>query len=334
MYFIDDTTPKSSSFMANINTNKNTSNNNQIQIGEVISVDDKNYLGRIKVRIKGSPSTGGDDTISDANLPWSFPLLPKFLSTQPKKGEAVFIFVFSNDLKHSDRMYVGPIISQPHLLEKDPFYYTAKAGFTFGTLNPNISVDTLPELKGIFPNPQDISIQGRYNTDITQKNNEIVLRAGKFTSITPTGNNPYPFTYNKATQAFIQIKNDVVFNKQVEWANVPTQEKGSVTNIVASKINLLTHKDGTPRFDLTNQDNLISDDELAKILDEAHQLPFGDILLQYLKLLKDVMLNHVHNGSGNPATDLTSGDKQTVAIFKSKAEDLEKAMLSKNIRIN
>ena len=35
------------------------------------------------------------------------------------------------------------------------------------------------------------------------------------------------------------------------------------------------------------------------------------------------------------ATDLTaSGNKQAVAEFKKKAEDLEKAMLSKNIRIN
>jgi hypothetical protein len=27
----------------------------------------------------------------------------------------------------------------------------------------------IPELIGVFPNPEDVSIQGRYNTDITQK---------------------------------------------------------------------------------------------------------------------------------------------------------------------
>jgi hypothetical protein len=104
---------------------------------------------------------------------------------------------------------------------------------------------------------------------------------------------------------------------------------------VANKINLLTHKDGNPRFDLTNQDNLISDDVLEEILQEAHQLPFGDVLLEYLILLKEALLYHVHNGSGNPATDLTtSGNKQAIAAFKAKADELEKAMLSKNIRIN
>ena len=105
--------------------------------------------------------------------------------------------------------------------------------------------------------------------------------------------------------------------------------------MVASKINLITHANGNPRFNVTNQDNLISDDDLAKILAEAHQLPFGDILLQYLRLLKDAFLAHVHNGSGNTPTDLTiSGNKQSVAIFKTKADALENSMLSANIRIN
>jgi len=74
---------------------------------------------------------------------------------------------------------------------------------------------------------------------------------------------------------------------------------------------------------------------LKKILSEAHQLVFGDILLEYLRLLKDAFYSHVHNGNGNPPTDLTtSGNKLALALFKKNADDLEKSMLSKNIRIN
>ena len=73
---------------------------------------------------------------------------------------------------------------------------------------------------------------------------------------------------------------------------------------------------------------------MANILANAHPLPFGDVLIQYLKLLKDAFLSHVHNGSGNKPTDLTTGDKLALSIFKSKAEDLENAMLSANIKIN
>jgi hypothetical protein len=51
--------------------------------------------------------------------------------------------------------------------------------------------------------------------------------------------------------------------------------------------------------------------------------------------MKEALFNHVHNGSGNAPTDLTTdGNKQSVAAFKAKADDLEKSMLSKNIRIN
>lgn len=305
---------------------------NNVDIGEVISVTDPNYLGRIKVRIKGPRNRGGDDGILDNNLPWAFPLIPKHLSTQPKVGEAVFILTFNKDKKHVDRLYLGPIISQPQQLNYDPLYVSAIRGFSFASESPSVSVATIPQIKGVFPDPEDVSLQGRYNTDITQKNNEIVIRAGKFNVTKPDNNNPFPFTFNAKTQGYIQIKNDAIINPKTDTAEA---EKGTVTNIVSSKINLITHKDGSPRFNVTNQDNLISDEELARILEEAHQMVFGDILLEYLKLLKDALLYHVHNGHGNMATDLTaSGNKQAVADFKKKAEDLEKAMLSKNIRIN
>jgi hypothetical protein len=107
---------------------------------------------------------------------------------------------------------------------------------------------------------------------------------------------------------------------------------------VGSKINLITHKDGTPRFNqngnLINQDTQISDEKILEILETAHPLPFGDLLVQYLILLKNAFLNHVHNYNGIPPTDLTVGTTLPVKEFNSKAEDLENRMLSKNIRIN
>jgi hypothetical protein len=294
-----------------------------IEIGIVKSVYDKDNLGRIKVRIKGPKSRGGDDNTPDTDLPWCFPMIPKLLSSQPKVGEAVFIFSFGKDKKLIDRMYIGPIISQPQNLAFDPFYNSALAGFTFANQTPGKSTNDIPQLKGVFPDPQDVSIQGRYNTDITQKHNEIVIRAGKFEAYTPDKVNPFNFAFNANTQGFIQIKNDVpIADKEAN-----TTSNGTITNIMANKINLLTHKGGSPRFNL-NQDNLITDDEMARILEEAHQLPFGDVLLEYLILMKNALFFHVHNGNGNPASGVS------LVQFREKAEALEKAMLSKNIRIN
>jgi hypothetical protein len=311
-------------------------------IGEVKVVDDPQGLGRIKVRVKGVIGLGGDDSKSDADLPWAFPLIPKMLNIQPKVGESVYIFNFGKDKQHVDRIYVGPIISQPQKLNFDYHYGTALAGFSFGTQAANVNINNIPELIGVFPNPSDVSIEGRYNTDIIQKNNEILIRAGKFESSTQTFENPYNFKFNKTTQAFIQIKNDVKLKNDIQFLNFEnvSSEKGTVTNIVSNKINLITHSGGYPRFNVTNQTDLISEDELLKILSSeteggAHRLPFGDVLLEYLKLLKNALLFHVHRGNGLSGTDLaTSGNVQAMAEFKSKAEDLEKRMLSNNVRIN
>jgi len=332
-----------------------SSNFSYLKWGVVVSIKDSKGLGRIKVAIKGAPSVGGDDGWNKvanktynqqvADLPDCFPLLPKQLSAIPKVGEVVWVFVLGEDRQLADRLYMGPVISQLDKLNIDSFYdgTSPLTSFTFGGKEPRkpvLSDETtdiiIPDLIGVFPKADEVSIQGRFNTDITQKHNEVVIRAGKFEETTT---NEFKIKFNFKTQGFIQIKNDVSYpvQKSVGGVSIPEEEKsekGSVINIVSNKINLLTHKDGSPTLTLNNQ-NLINDEELRKMLGEAHQLPFGDILLEYLKLLKDAIFSHVHNGNGNPATDLaTSGNIQAIGALRAKAQDLESRMLSKNIRIN
>jgi len=250
-------------------------------------------------------------------------------SSQPKVGEAVIVFNIDNKKTGIDRIYFGPIISQPQNLNYESYDFSPLNGLTASNKDPNKSVFDIPELReGVFPKGDEVSIQGRFNTDITQKDNEIIIRAGKFES---SDTNQFNIAFNSKTQAFIQIKNNVSF-PTIE--DPDQKELGTVTNIVASKINLLTHKNGSPIINL-NPTNLINDSELEKIFAEAHQLPFGDVLLEYLRLLKDAIFYHVHNGNGNPATDLTGeGNSQSISVLKTKADNLEKRMLSKNIRIN
>lgn len=303
-----------------------------IQIGVVVSIDDPESLGRIKVKIPGQSAKGGDDGVAINDIPWSYPMTPKFFTSTPIVGEGVFVLIYDKQKTHSDRLYFGPIISQLNKLNFDSVGSTALNSFTFATTTPNVDFNRVPALKGVFPSAEDIAIQGRYNTDLIFKRNEALIRAGKFEVSKPNDNNPFDFQFNAITQGYIQIKNDVGLTRPKENQ---TQEMGTVTNIVSNKINLLTHKDGYPRFNLTNQDNLISDEELLNILDTAHPLPFGDLLIEYLKLLKNAVINHVHSSNGTPATDLISGGAtQDVLKFKTLAEDLENRMLSKNIRIN
>ena len=322
------------------------SNYRYLKPGIVESVKDNEGLGRIKVRELGAKSVGGDGDRAETpteKLPDAFPLIPKHLSVIPKVNDVVWIFVLSPDRQLDDRLYIGPIVSQLDKLDGDNFFNGASplSPFSFGGKKPGKSLlsDETTEIKikdlvGIFPKADEISIQGRYNTDITQKHNEVVIRAGKFEEATT---NEYKIKFNFKTLGFIQIINDTRVVTTEETNNLDAAEFdkffGSMTNIVSNKINLISHN-GTPKFNL-NQETLLSDSEMLRILDEAHQLPFGDVLLEYLKLMKDALFSHVHNGSGNPPTDLTiSGNKQALAAFKSKADSLEKAMLSRNVRIN
>lgn len=303
-----------------------------VQIGVVASIDDSQSLGRIKVKIPGPAVKGGDDGTLINDLPWSYPMIPKFFLSTPKVGEGVFILTFSDQKTHSDRLYLGPIISQLDKLNNDQVDATALSPFTFALINPDVDVNMIPALKGVFPSTDDVALQGRNNTDMIFRTGEVLIRAGKFITSIPNENNPYPFQFNNTSQGFLQIRSDVPLEKT---NNTDPVNKGSFVNLVGNKINLLTHASGSPRFDLMNQDDQISDDEMLNILQNAHPLPFGDLLIQYLKLLKNAFLNHVHNNNGIPPTDLVSGGaKQDVKEFKKNAEDLENRILSKNIRIN
>jgi hypothetical protein len=309
-----------------------------LKYGEVMDVDDPLGLNRIRVYIKGSVANGGDDelmggNVGYTNLPWCLPLMPKHITVKPKVGEGVLIFLFNRQKENVDRLYIGPIISQSNKLNFDSARTTALAGFTFGPVLPNVTPNNIPDLKGVFPDPNDVSIQGRYNTDITQKDNEIIIRAGKFTKATVSVLNPYPIRFNSKTQGFIQIKNDVKLPKLTETE--VSDRLGTVTNIVSNKINLITHG-GSPSFNtIPNQNDLISELDMDSILKTAHQLPYGDKVLRYLILLKEAFLSHVHRHNGLTPTDLTKdGNKQAVAAFITEAAELEKNMLSINVRIN
>ncbi len=93
-----------------------------IVIGRVVSISDEFDGGRIKARVEGV-----DDTNSDSELPYSFPLIPKHLNIMPKVGESVLIFKSSLENDKENRLWVGPIISQPHKLNNDPHFFSSTA---------------------------------------------------------------------------------------------------------------------------------------------------------------------------------------------------------------
>ena len=94
---------------------------------------------------------------------------------------------------------------------------------------------------------------------------------------------------------------------------------------MADRINLLS-RDSDTIYDLTDNEHLISDDELLNILDTAHPLIYGDQLVEFLEKFINVFQNHTHKFSMEPPVTEKANDQ----LF---GTDL-KTMLSKAVRIN
>ena len=336
----------------------------------------------IRVRIE---SNQYDQAITDDRLlPNCYPILPKHLNIVPKIGEVVFIMLLDPTDRYSDRLYLGPMISSRENLKEDRIDTTALSNLSISVTTPNVNLDTLKSVKGIFPNREDVSIQGRDNSDIIFKTNEALLRAGQHVQdnvIVFNDKNPayVQLKFNTTTQKNDNANNNLpsfgnsvnrnttgsgVINgvnfttSDVVTTNAPktsqrrrsgcpfapdsnpstdgfsgcggrNANKGSVINMVADKINLIGHKDTDRKYNVTNNETYISEQEIVNIIETAHPVAFGDTLLDYLKKLELAFMNHVHRFPG-----LKPSAVQGENYLKEYLEYPVQTILSKNIRIN
>ena len=103
--------------------------------------------------------------------------------------------------------------------------------------------------------------------------------------------------------------------------------------VVADKINLLSHG-AQEHFKTNDWEEGISDEEMKKILENVHKLPYGDILCDFFSLLLKMYVSHVHPWHGmKPVIK----DPISLEFFEKYGMDknvLEKKLLSENIGIN
>lgn len=271
--------------------------NNIFKFGVVVDVKDEFDGDRVKIYVKGLDPVN----FKLDDIPYAFPLLPKNIYVKPKIGEHVFVFT-QNDDGSNDRFWVGPIISQPHKLDYDTV--TAKSFFKSGLINPDIAPSENPKNNGVQLENNDIGLQGRGSTDLILKPNEVRIRAGKSIDLRD---------FNRENPSYIQIKYD---------------KKNNIgyTNIVSDYINILSHK-SIDKYYLTDPTSLINDEELNKIIEKAHKLPYGDVLVEFMKLFLKAFSSHVHAYAGLPP------DSNQIEVKNLLSFDLE-SMLSNYIKIN
>lgn len=260
-----------------------------IRFGKVTNVDDSHGAWRIQAR------AAYDNIIDkDSDLAYYIPLLPKMFHVIPKVGELVLLFSMAPGKYDSFGYYIGPIISQEDKLyfedSDDALSITETAIKGWGE-NPRNKEGVLPTL---YPEPEDVAIEGRKDTGIQLKDEEVRIKAGVKVVGDKGPKN------NITSPAFISLKYYPKNDNKFDGFR-------STATIVADKINLIGNPDSaqdpaTSQIPVTQntdknakeKDNLISDAAMKELLNKAHQLPYGDKLVEFLDLLRVAFAKHVH----------------------------------------
>ena len=302
-----------------------------IATGQVISINDTFDGERIKVRIRPF-----DNRLKDEELPFAYPLLPKILHIKPKVAEAVLVICEDNNPNGGQRYYLGPLISQPQFFESQYYIGGATNGMKGGSMTAQSPVTNAN--KGAFAKPEDIAIYGRKNTDIILTDNDVRIRCGvhelrdqkvSFNTMNPAFLKlkfyPDGLSYLKCDN---ELKDDMSQSAIIE----KTETIGSVATLVADKINLIGNT-GDPHIKVNDTDGSLSDEQMVYFLQNAHQLPYGDKLCEFLAELLVMFKNHTHN-----YTNLEIVRDDTVKAFDRKygttQDQIGKILLSDTVRIN
>ena len=270
-----------------------------IYYGEVVSIADPTDGGRIKVKIPDL-----DNKTGNADLPWCYPMIPKFFHIFPKIGEMVRIFIEDPKYPQRSRFWAGSVISQPHKINFDSIY-TALSTTNMAITNPDPAPSTFPDANGVYPLPEDIAIVGRVNTDVILRINEVHLRAGKH-------ENDNPLKLNVKNPAEISMIYEPLSDESNYYSN---------TIVMSDKIAIISH-DGNPKFKAAR----LTPEDRTRIFEEGHPLGRADLIVEAMDILRKAIINHIHGYSGLPA------DK-TAIINSLESINLD-AILQKNIVIN
>lgn len=271
-------------------------------------------------------------------LPYAFPLLPKTVQSVPKVGEGVFVFTEIAGNDKSQRYYIGPIISQPQFQEECSFAYGRGAALSLidgGLVGPEEKISNYSITNGSFPKANDVAVIGRGSQDLVMRenstgSNELDIRCGiRNDAIQQEDGTALneddakrlkgKVVFNKEDPAYIQMKYRKGLTSKSE------QEASSITNIVSDKINIISNKDEN-RFNVTDQESLIKEEELDEIMSKLHQIPHGDTLIKLLEIIIKAIVSHVHPYAGRPA--IMEGYVKDAADFSLPT------ILSKHVRIS
>lgn len=176
--------------------------------GEVIDVLDGQENGIIRVRIPELDKTTPND-----KLPKCFPLFNfSFFRSLPKTGERVTL-MFRNVYNTTDsdskdiRYWISVVHSNVYNIDYQSFFAESNAHYPDSLIKSPQKTSTIVDANGIYPNKEDISINGRNNSTIFLRNNEILFRVGG-------AELSNPLKFNKKNPTYFLLKTPTEVQKQ------------------------------------------------------------------------------------------------------------------------
>jgi len=243
-------------------------NNSIFFQAQVIDNEDPMMLGRIRAKLLIDNYNDIIKSINDpiwneekdkwtARDPFVFnPLIPYFMYQVPLKDELTQVIYVNKDFKFLNQYYIQSTFSSPTTTKFE--YYVGGNKFTgTGTQlsapkplkNQDGTFTNQAVHKGVFPEPGDNAVLGRGSADLVIKQDEVLLRAGKFKgtslepNVPPVGNSQRGFLQlsrfglrkqKQPDKIITQLNEQIVqVNYLIEWVITNpenTQEKftGSV----------------------------------------------------------------------------------------------------------
>ena len=218
----------------------------------VLNIEDPMMLGRIRgvrlidnyediLKSISDPPWNEEKDIWTARDPFIFnPLLPYFIYSTPKVDELIQVIYMNKDFQYQNQYYVQNTFSSPTATFKEYYYGGNKfTGTGMQIKNPKPlknqdgSYTDQAIHKGVFPQPGDNAIMGRGSADVIVKQDEVLIRAGKFKgqylkpNVIPVANQQRGFLQlskfqqtkqNLEPKVYYELKEEVVLTKYlIEW---------------------------------------------------------------------------------------------------------------------
>ena len=221
----------------------------------VLNTEDPMMLGRIRgvrlidnyddiLKSISDPPWNEEKDIWTSRDPFVFnALLPYFVYSVPKVDELVQVIYVNKDFQYQNQYYVQNTFSSPTATFKE-FYFGGNkftgTGMQIKNPKPLKNQDgTFTDQsvhKGVFPQPGDNALLGRGSADVVVKQDEVLIRAGKFKgeqlqpNVIPVANQQRGFLQlskfqstlqNLEPKTYFELQEDVLLTKYlIEWTLV------------------------------------------------------------------------------------------------------------------